>query len=74
MANIRTKLIHLLGGVTKEEHSEYLSEIRKDALWEGMWIALSHTMKCMKDNYGNPEWGQIVYNFVKDWMVAKLEE
>lgn len=66
MANIRTRLIHMLGGVTKEELREYLSREISDAHRDGKWLALFYTMKCMEDNYGNTEWGHVVYNHVKN--------
>lgn len=70
MANIRTKLIHMLGGVTKEECN---TRARIEAYKDGQWIALMGTLKVMEGEYGNPEWGDIVYNYVKDSLEELLK-
>lgn len=69
MANIRTGLIHLLGGVTKKEHDD---SIRKEKR-HGAWDAFMDTLNVMEDEYGNPEWGSVVYNYVKDNLQALID-
>lgn len=66
MTNIKTKLIHWLGGVTKKECNTYVSRAKQEAHKEEQWIALYNTLKFMEDEYGNPEWGSVVYNYVVD--------
>ena len=68
MANIRTKLIHLLGGLTKKECEGDAAMARIDGELKGMRRALQETLDVMNEEYGNPEWGQIVYKFVKDYL------
>lgn len=68
MASIRTKLIHLLGGVTKKESDANAAMARIDGSLKGKRRALQETLGVMNEEYGNPEWGQIVYKFVKDYL------
>lgn len=64
MKKIKDYLIHLLGGVTKEENWGTLK-----AAWElGHWYAYSMTYEYMKELYQTPaeEWCRKVWLFVKD--------
>lgn len=64
MANIKTRLIHLLGGVTKKESDSELAT-RIIALNKGKELAMHEMLDVMNEAYGNPKWGNIVYNYVK---------
>lgn len=64
MTNIRTRLIHLLGGVTKKESDSNIAMAKID----GSRRALLQTLYVMNDAYGNPKWGHIVYSFVMDYL------
>lgn len=66
MANIRTRLIHMLGGVTKEEWDQFVLAEKLSSFTEGKHYALVDTLALMEREYGNPEWGTIVYNHVKN--------
>ena len=68
MANIRTKLIHMLGGVTKEECDWAAAMARLSGVLKGEKKALQETLDVMNEEYGNPEWGHVVYKFVKDYL------
>ena len=68
MANIRTRLIHMLGGVTKKECDSAAAMARIDGSLKGKRRALQETLGVMNEEYGNPEWGKIVYNYVKDYL------
>lgn len=69
MLNIKTKLIHLLGGVTKKEHDDSIRNAKRSASFD----AFFDTMKVMEREYGNPEWGDIVYNYVKEYLEALIK-
>ena len=66
MANIRTRLIHMLGGVTKKECDSAAAMARIDGSLKGQRRALQETLDVMNEEYGNPEWGHVVYKFVKE--------
>lgn len=68
MLNIKTKLIHLLGGVTKKESDSELAVTRIIALNKGKELAMHEMLDVMNEEYGNPEWGHIVYEFVNDYL------
>lgn len=65
MANIRTRLIHWLGGVTKEESKGDIVIAKINARLEGERRAYQEILNEMNIEYGNPEWGNYIYNFVK---------
>ena len=62
MNKIRKYLIHLLGGVTKEE----LSRSTGYAVWSTGFHALHKVLRFMKYRYGMPadEWCKTVYGYV----------
>ena len=68
MIGIKTKLIHWLGGVTKKESDANAAMARLSGVLKGEKKALQTTLDVMNEMYGNPKWGQIVYNFVKCYL------
>lgn len=56
----------MLGGVTKNECDSAAAMARIDGSLKGKRRALQETLGVMNEEYGNPEWGQIVYKFVKE--------
>lgn len=65
MANIRTKLIHMLGGLTKKECEGDIVIAKINARLEGERRAYQEILNEMNIEYGNPEWGNYIYKFVK---------
>lgn len=66
MANIRTKLIHLLGGVTKKENEGCIVLAKMNAGLAGERRATQKILDVMSKEYGNPMWGETVYKYVKE--------
>ncbi len=66
MANIKNKIIHLLGGVTKKERDGDAVAAKVYARWEGKKLAFQEILDTMNNLYGNPKWGEIIYNYVKE--------
>lgn len=69
MANIRTRLIHMLGGVTRKEHDDSIRMAKR----HGAWDAFMDTLNVMEKEYGNQEWGSVVYNYVKDSLLSLID-
>lgn len=67
MTSIKTRLIHLLGGMTKREHKTEIDRMRVDTFFEGQRSVVHDVLEVMNGIYGNPKWGEIIYNYVRDY-------
>ncbi len=66
MKKIKEKLIHLLGGYTKEEYSQVENKSYNVGYVEGFDTVVNATLTFMQSLYGVPaeEWCKRVYRFV----------
>lgn len=60
MANLRTKLIHWLGGITIDE-ADTRTQNDFDA---GVTFAFHRVLNVMQANHGKEDWGEQVYSYV----------
>ena len=74
MKKIKEKLIHLLGGYTKEEYSQVESKSYDVGYIEGFDTVVNGTLTFMQSLYGVPaeEWCKRVYRFVT--LITKEKE